>query len=89
MRTAQIRYRGANLQGVGLRKTIALLANDYEISGYIANLQYGAIEIIAQGDSDNVLKFWHAINQSLESYPNNISIIELYDVPKFNSFEIK
>ena len=89
MRTAQIRYRGANLQGVGLRKKISILANDYEINGFVANTQYNGIEIIAQGESQNVMKFWHGVNQTLETYPNNISVIELYDVPKFKDFEIR
>ncbi len=59
--TAQrVLYEG-RVQGVGFRYTVRQVATGYEISGWVRNLQDGAVELHAQGEPDELATFLQAI----------------------------
>ena len=63
MKTLEVHYEG-NVQGVGFRYTVKNLAREFEVSGTVANLPDGRVELVASGDSDEVDAFLEAIRTS-------------------------
>jgi len=63
MKTLRVHYEG-RVQGVGFRYTVKNLAREFEVSGTVANLPDGRVELLASGDSDEVDAFLEAIRTS-------------------------
>jgi acylphosphatase len=55
-----VRYVG-QVQGVGFRYTAQHLAARYPVSGYVRNLPNGDVELIAQGEAEQVEVFLAAV----------------------------
>jgi acylphosphatase len=49
-------YSG-RVQGVGFRATAVTIAQQYPISGYVRNLSDSGVELLAEGDRDQVEAF--------------------------------
>lgn len=60
---AQVTYSG-RVQGVGFRYTIRQVALGFEVTGFVRNFPDGRVEMIAEGDEEEVKKFLHAVGQS-------------------------
>jgi acylphosphatase len=53
-------YAGS-VQGVGFRYTAQSLARGFPIAGYVRNLPDGRVELVAEGEPDDVAAFLEAI----------------------------
>ncbi len=87
-RRMQILYSG-NVQGVGFRYTARSVATGFEVAGTVRNLPDGRVELIAEGDKQELEAFRQAIRDSgLEHFirDENISWAEAQNV--FRGFEI-
>ena len=63
MITYSTHYEG-KVQGVGFRASVLGLARGYDVTGHVQNLSDGRVEIIAQGDPEEVEDFFQAIRES-------------------------
>lgn len=63
MKTLRVYYEG-RVQGVGFRYTVKTLAREYDVSGTIANLPDGRVELLASGDAGEVDAFLEGIRTS-------------------------
>jgi acylphosphatase len=63
MKTLQVHYEG-RVQGVGFRYTVKTLAREYDVSGTVANLPDGRVELLLSGDADEVDAFLEGIRTS-------------------------
>ena len=70
-------YSGA-VQGVGFRYTTQSLARRFDIAGWVKNLRDGRVELLAEGEQEQISQFLkaiadhfshHIIEQKVESYP--------------------
>lgn len=61
--SVQVFYEG-NVQGVGFRYTVKQIAKGFDITGSVRNLRDGRVELIAQGDEEEVRAFFDAITES-------------------------
>lgn len=59
----QIFYAG-HVQGVGFRYTVKRLAPGFELAGCIRNLPDGRVELIAEGDREELMAFQQAVRDS-------------------------
>lgn len=59
----RIIYSG-NVQGVGFRYTARTVANGFEVVGTIRNLPNGQVDLIAEGDTEELNEFRQAIRDS-------------------------
>ena len=76
----QIFYSG-NVQGVGFRYTVKSVATGFEVCGSVRNLSDGRVELIAEGEKNELLAFQRAIRESgLEHFIRDEQI--LWDEPK-------
>ena len=58
----------SDLQGVGFRYTTQELADRYPVAGYVRNLLTGEVELIAEGEADQVQAFLDAIRVEMAGY---------------------
>ena len=49
------------VQGVGFRYFVTSRAEQYPITGYVRNLDTGSVEIVAEGDKEQVYGFLRAV----------------------------
>jgi len=63
MKTLLVHYEG-RVQGVGFRWTVKNLAREFEVAGTVKNLPDGRVELLVQGDADEVEDFLEAIRDS-------------------------
>jgi acylphosphatase len=52
----EVRFSGT-VQGVGFRATARSLARRYGLSGYVRNLPDGRVELVAEGDKQDINQF--------------------------------
>ena len=59
----QVRFSG-RVQGVGFRYATCQIAELFKITGYVKNLADGDVELVAEGQEQELVNFIHAIRRS-------------------------
>ncbi len=78
------------VQGVGFRFTCQSLARDFEVAGFVRNLDDGRVELVAEGDRQEVDNFLTAILREMGSYIQQMDAkSELLDAPPLPGFTIR
>ena len=54
-------YYSGRVQGVGFRYTAQHLAAGFAVAGYVRNLSDGDVELVAEGEADEVERFLAAV----------------------------
>jgi acylphosphatase len=62
-RRVHILYSG-QVQGVGFRYTVKTVAAGFEVTGMVRNLPDGRVELVAEGDADELNAFRRAIRDA-------------------------
>jgi acylphosphatase len=60
----QVFYSG-KVQGVGFRYTAQRIAGGFAVSGYVRNLRDGRVELLAEGEPDQVDAFLAAVARAM------------------------
>ena len=63
----RVRYSG-RVQGVGFRYTARQLADEFPVTGYVRNLADGSVELVAEGEAEQVEAFLDAIARRMSEY---------------------
>ncbi|HTL47229.1 MAG TPA: acylphosphatase [Verrucomicrobiae bacterium] len=77
------------VQGVGFRYTAQNLSRRFDVTGYVRNLTDGQVEMLAEGEEDQLRQFLDAISNShLSGFIRETRTF--WDEPqgKFQTFEI-
>ena len=78
------------VQGVGFRYFAEARAARYNIKGYVKNTYDNKVEIVCQGEPDNLGKFISEVkNGPSFSHVTNVEMEEIKDSPIYGSFGIK
>ena len=84
----QVLYRG-QVQGVGFRYTVRSVATGFVVSGTVRNLPDGAVELIAEGDREELAAFRQAIRESgMDHFIRNEAVSWAEAMNEFRGFEI-
>ncbi len=59
----QVFYSG-RVQGVGFRYSVRKVANEFEVTGSVRNLADGRVELVAEGNKDELDAFRQGIRES-------------------------
>ena len=59
----QVFYSG-RVQGVGFRYSVRKVANEFEVTGSVRNLADGRVELVAEGNTDELEAFRQGIRES-------------------------
>jgi len=63
MQAVKVVYEG-RVQGVGFRYNVKSLAQGFDVSGWVKNCADGTVELVAQGEKDEVDDFIQCIQES-------------------------
>jgi acylphosphatase len=53
------------VQGVGFRATAAQVARTFDVTGYVRNQPDGTVELVAEGDADELDRFVAAVAEAM------------------------
>lgn len=81
-------YFSGSVQGVGFRYTAQKSAQQFEVKGWVKNIQDGQVEMEVQGQEKNVAGFLHQLHDRMKRYIQNTMQREVPIVDTEKSFEI-
>jgi acylphosphatase len=67
MQRCEVIYRG-NVQGVGFRYTTQRIAAGHVVSGFVRNLPDGTVQLVAEGEAEELDRFLADIDQAMGDY---------------------
>ena len=77
------------VQGVGFRYTTLQVAKEFEVTGTVANLTDGRVELEAEGNSRVVTAFISAVEERLHGYIRKVERSSGKRPAQFNDFRIQ
>ena len=84
----QVFYSG-RVQGVGFRYTVKSVATGFELTGTVRNLPDGRVQLVCEGNQDELEAFRKAIRDSgLEHFIQNEDVSWAEAINRFRGFEI-
>lgn len=81
-------YSG-HVQGVGFRATACSVARRFSVAGYVKNLADGRVELVAEGDPDEVDRFVAAVADQLGFCIHDTQESTTAGTGEFRRFEIR
>jgi acylphosphatase len=76
------------VQGVGFRFTAFRIATRYQLTGFVRNLPDGTVEMIAQGNLDEITDCIQDIEKSFEGYLRDTAVRQIPADPQYRDFKI-
>jgi acylphosphatase len=82
-------FFSGNVQGVGFRYTAQALAKRYAITGWVANLSDGRVELEIEGNLDDLNDFIKSLQEEFSGYIKNVNLEQLSYRGHYHDFSIK
>jgi acylphosphatase len=76
------------VQGVGFRYAAQRLARGFEVTGCVGNLRDGRVELIAEGEPDQIDALVAAIQHAMRSYISETSFRDSAATGEYRGFGI-
>jgi len=77
------------VQGVGFRYTTMRVARSFQVTGYVKNLSDGRVEVVAEGDADELTRFRSSIEKAMDGYISNVEEVRAEAAGGFPSFSVR
>jgi acylphosphatase len=78
-----------NVQGVGFRYTTQHLATPFKVTGYVKNMPDGRVELVIEGDDDQLEGLMNAIQQRMGEYIRKSTVQVSAATGQFKDFTIR
>jgi acylphosphatase len=78
-----------HVQGVGFRYQTHLLAQRYEVVGWVANLDNGQVRLLVEGKPSELAIFLRDLQEKMAGYIGDVEIQKGPASGEFNRFEIR
>ena len=83
-------YFSGRVQGVGFRYTCQSLARGYSVAGYVQNVRDGRVELVAEGEPNELDEFLAAIQLEMGPYIRDADVqTESTDSEPLQGFSIR
>ena len=82
-------YYTGRVQGVGFRFTAERIAQGYEVSGYVKNLPDGRVELVVEGEPQDVDAFLAEVAERLAGHIGSMQEDETSSLGAAAGFEIR
>jgi acylphosphatase len=87
-RRIEVHYVG-HVQGVGFRFRARSIAEAHDLTGYVRNMDDGRVHLVAEGDKDDLISFLRDLDQQMERYIRDKSVVWAKASHQFDSFAIR
>ncbi len=84
----EVLFRG-RVQGVGFRWTVQRIANHFEITGYVKNLPDGRVQLVAEGEEGELVRFVRSIESEMKRHIAETSVMKTGAIDEFTGFTIR
>lgn len=78
-----------HVQGVGFRYTAQTLARNHPVGGYVRNLPDGRVELVAEGEANDLDALLQSIQRQMEGFVRNVDVTEGKATGEFAGFTIR
>jgi acylphosphatase len=82
-------YYSGRVQGVGFRFTAQRIAQGYEVGGYVKNLPDGRVELVVEGDPQNVDGFLAEVAERMSGHIGSTEADDAGASGQLAGFEIR
>jgi acylphosphatase len=82
-------YFTGRVQGVGFRYAALQVAREFEVSGYVANLADGRVQLEAEGTPEEVAAYIAAVEAKMHGYVRKVDRVTSRRSPQFSGFSIR
>ena len=82
-----VNFRG-RVQGVGFRWNVREESSGFDVTGYVKNLPDGSVEMLAEGEKDEVNRFLASVENRMRSYVTDRTTLERMGDGQFSDFGI-
>ena len=76
------------VQGIGFRFTALNVANRYQLTGLVRNLPDGTVEVVAQGNPDDIDDCIRDIEKSFDGYVRETKVEDVPFNPQYKDFKL-
>ena len=84
---SRIFYSGT-VQGIGFRYTVQRFASSLKLTGWVKNLSDGRVEILVEGNQEDIEKLMNQIAEKFQGYIKNKEFSSAPASGKFKDFQI-
>lgn len=81
-------YFEGRVQGVGFRFTTRNVAADFDVTGFVRNLPDGRVELVAEGEDEELDRLLTAVEEAMRSYIHSTSSHKSPATGGFKSFDV-
>jgi acylphosphatase len=78
-----------HVQGVGFRYTAQNIAMQYNVSGYVRNLDDGRVEMLVEGPDDQIDQVVQGIKQRMEGFIRKVDSQTSPGTGEFKGFSVR
>ena len=82
-------YFSGFVQGVGFRYTTLQVAKEFEVTGVVANLADGRVQLDVEGEPRTVSEFIFAVEERLHGFIRKVERTSGKRAAQFNDFRIQ
>lgn len=82
-------FFSGRVQGVGFRYQTLQVAREFEVSGWVANLPDGRVQLEAEGPAGEVKDFITAVQERMEGHIRKVDQTAATRPPQFSGFTIR
>ena len=82
-------FYSGHVQGVGFRYNVLRCAQPRAVTGFVRNLDDGRVELVAEGDSDEVQRLLHDVRDTMSGNIHDESEEEDAPTGEFSDFSIR
>ena len=86
---ARLVHYSGQVQGVGFRATVAEIAHDHPVTGWVTNLDDGRVELLVEGSEPEVKKFLDSVRAHWQKNIEKEEAEERKPTGEFKSFSIR
>ncbi len=77
------------VQGVGFRYTTRAVAAGFRVTGYVRNLADGRVEVVVEGESGEIDRFLHAVQEAMRGFIRSMEHVDGPATGEFADFGIR
>ncbi|HPD17009.1 MAG TPA: acylphosphatase [Planctomycetota bacterium] len=85
---ARVVFRG-QVQGVGFRYTARRAAESFAVTGYVQNEPDGSVELVAEGERDEIEAFLGAVAREMAPYIRSREVTWSVATGEFHGFGVR